>query len=244
MHRPVHSGGKADHEHLRPTLERPSDRASDPAYPMSGLGRGTVYRGTEGCLPRKELIAKPASSGRRGGTVGPGSRQATRRSHHEQLAYEFDVDGMQLAGLLASLDVYFDKRERAQLCATPHGRHLCGLILMRPPRPSCTQTLCRCDADTVTMAYRFGFGAQPKALQRWWSVNRLAREPQLKAARRSFEEGTAVAPSCTPARFQDPAASPSTTRVRATTTTDATGVATPRQPALTSEGRASASPAA
>ena len=130
---------------------------------------------------------------------------------------------MQLAALQASLDVYFDERARAQLCDTTHGRHSCGLILMRPPRPGCSQTLCLCNADTVTMAYRFGFGAEPKALQRWWSVNKVAREAKLKAAHTPLEEGAAAASSHTPARFQDPAASPSTTRVGATTTTDATG---------------------
>ena len=94
---------------------------------------------------------------------------------------------MQLAALQASLDVYFDERARAQLCDTTHGRHSCGLILMRPPRPGCSQTLCLCNADTVTMAYRFGFGAKPKALQRWWSVNKVAREAKLKAAHTPLE---------------------------------------------------------
>ena len=54
-------------------------------------------------------------------------------------------------------------------------------------------------------------------------VRGQGREAKLKAAHTPLEEGAAAASSHTPARFQDPAASPSTTRVGATTTTDATG---------------------
>ena len=69
----------ARHEHQSDSGARASDRASVPACPMSGLGRGTVYRGMEGCLPPKERTARPSGGGRRGGTVGPGSRQGKRR---------------------------------------------------------------------------------------------------------------------------------------------------------------------
>jgi len=83
---------------------------------MSGLSTDTVYRGKEGCLPPKEAFTKPIGSGRRGGTVGAGTRQGTHRSHLQQLAYDVDVDGLQLRALKTSLDVYFDQSARAALC--------------------------------------------------------------------------------------------------------------------------------
>lgn len=70
-----------------------------------------------------------------------------------------DVDGRQLRALQASLDVYFNPSERCKLCATADGRHPCGLILLRPARPGCSPSRCLCRADTVTMAFRLGFGA-------------------------------------------------------------------------------------
>lgn len=214
---------------------------------MSGLSDSTVYRGKAGCLPPKERKAKSSGGGRRGGTVGAGTRQGTRRTHLEELAYRFDADGVQLAALEASINAFFDERVRAQLCATADGRHSSGLILMRPRRLSCTQTLCRCNADTFTMACRLGFGAQPLALQRWWSTNKKAREVKLKKARDAVEPEAVpivAGPSYTPVGQHDPAASPMTTHIDAAATTDATDPATPRQPALASKGGAAISPSA
>ena len=91
----------------------------------------------------------------RGGSIGKGTRKGTHRSPLAQATYDWDVDGFQLASLTASAFIFRDDASRLGLCLGS-GRHMCGLVLVRPRRPRCSATECLCSADTVAMAARIG----------------------------------------------------------------------------------------
>lgn len=73
--------------------------------------RGTgQYRGPEVLKPLKSEVAKPKGKGR-GGTVGTGTRHAhAGRTPLQQVAYEFDSAGMQMAALNVVQLVFRDDR--------------------------------------------------------------------------------------------------------------------------------------
>jgi len=87
----------------------------------------------------------------RAGTKGQGTRGGTKRSHSEKLAYDSGDDGVIPAALASAYMLYENDQTLAAICASG-GRHQSGLILHRPPRPSCSSGICECDADTARMA--------------------------------------------------------------------------------------------
>jgi hypothetical protein len=124
------------------------------------FSRGVNYRGSGACQ-EDTVPTQPASSGlSRGGTKGKGTRQGTKRSHLQQLAFDWDPDGWQLACLQSALAVYLDPVLRARVCAGT-GRHAGSLVLHRPRRGSCSSSHCDCDAETRTIADRIGMGTEP-----------------------------------------------------------------------------------
>jgi hypothetical protein len=120
-----------------------------------GLPRvAATYRGESSLLPPRVPLAR-TSGVRKGGTKGAGTRPGLERDAAEALAFEWDLDGVQLASLSASKLVFLAEPFRANVCAGD-GRHPCGLILVRPRRAACGVATCLCAADTRSMAYRIG----------------------------------------------------------------------------------------
>ena len=99
---------------------------------------------------------------KRSGTVGVGTRQGTKRDYAETLAYDFDLDGMNLAALHAARLVYLDSRTRLALCNNG-GRHPSGLVLVRRLRGACGAGPCTCPTSTGATAGLIG--AHPLAVR-------------------------------------------------------------------------------
>ena len=116
-----------------------------------------IPRGPEALRNPKVPIATASSGRTHGGTVGEGTRQGTKRTVTELLAWDFDRNHVQEARLHGAFGWWWDEASRAQVCQGD-GRHPNGLILVRPRRETCSATACACDADTRMMACRIGAG--------------------------------------------------------------------------------------
>ena len=157
------------------------------ARAMEHLG-GANYRGIDALrgpsIATAVAAIADADKKGRGGTVGKATRQGTKRSFAEATAYAFDLDGIQKTSLRCSMALYMHSPSRATVCASG-GTHSCGLILCRPPRPSCSASSCACDADTTGMAEKIGK----------WKGSAAAMEAEAAGSSSARSAGKAKPPS-------------------------------------------------
>ena len=152
------------------------------------------YRG-KGALKEEKVASEPAptitkqkTAGKRGGTIGQGTRGGTKRAPAEQLAYDSDEDGVVRGALTAALIVYNDPSARSQVCASG-GRHQNGLVLKRPRAPLCS-VLCECDANTSAMAGRIG--ALPLKVSCQYCTSNPCVRPDVTVSWRRCHTGPAL----------------------------------------------------